>query len=152
MSRLMEVRKIQYLLVIVLVKWRLIFLGILQVVRFEVWEVLVVVLNVGGGMLIISDSGSGEVWFVWAPSPPPSVPSLDFYFTREKTGRANFARLSLCIRGKLNTFFRDWRPHKPVPHRGPPPPPPPPPEYMCSSVYSQGSIFFCIFAFCPFIQ
>ena len=59
----MEVRKIQYLLVIVLVKWRLIFLGILQVVRFEVWEVLVVVVNVGGGMLIISDSGSGKVWF-----------------------------------------------------------------------------------------
>ena len=63
MSRLMEVRKIHYLLAIVLVKWRLIFLGILQVVRFEVWDVLVVVVNVGGGMLIISDSGSWEVWF-----------------------------------------------------------------------------------------
>ena len=45
------------------VKVNIIFLGILQVVRFEVWEVLVMVLNVGGGMLIISDSGSGEVWF-----------------------------------------------------------------------------------------
>ena len=62
MSRLMEVRKTHYLLAIVLVKWaagRFIFLGIVQVVRFEVWEVLVVVLNVGG-MLIMS--GSGEVW------------------------------------------------------------------------------------------
>ena len=45
------------------VKVNIIFLGILQVVRFEVWEVLVMVLNVGGGMLIISDSESGEVWF-----------------------------------------------------------------------------------------
>ena len=60
----MEVRKIHYLLAIVLVTWRLIFLGILQVVTFEVWElVLVVVLNAGGGMLIMSDSGSEEVWF-----------------------------------------------------------------------------------------
>ena len=46
------------------VKVNIIFLGILQVVRFEVWELgLVMVLNFGGGMLIMSDSGSGEVWF-----------------------------------------------------------------------------------------
>ena len=78
----MEVSKIRHLLAIVSVKWRSIFLGILQVVRFEVWEVLVVVVNVGGGMLIMSDSGSGEVWFE-----PPLFHLL--IFNSEKNRQSN---------------------------------------------------------------
>ena len=78
----MEVSKIRHLLAIVSVKWRYIFLGILQVVRFEVWEVLVVFVNVGGGMLIISDSESGEVWFE-----PPLFHLL--IFNSEKNRQSN---------------------------------------------------------------
>ena len=96
MSRLMEVGKIHYLLAIVLVNkvdfsWYL--------TSCKVW-----------GMRISSSCGF-ECWWrdfnhirfwirgglIWASS----VPSLDFYLTQEKTGKANFARLSLCIRKKL---------------------------------------------------
>ena len=43
-------------------------------------------------------------------SPPPpllSVPSLDFYLTREKTSQAGFATLSLCMREK-NFSRGEW--------------------------------------------
>ena len=71
----------------------MIFLGILQVVRFEVLEVLVVVLNIGGGMLIISDSESGEVWFE-----PPLFHLLIYNW--DKNQQSRFCQVIITHKGR----------------------------------------------------